>query len=381
MEMLQGGTPVDADNLPAEMRYLPEECARPVFRNLLLALEYLHGNGILHRDVKPENLVYIERPPWSPLCTSKRLMSAWRSSAMLGASMTELSEKSEVGAEGSNSERKSDRKSAPKFGRASSGRRSPAETSGSESDAEPNMIKLLDFGVAAMMNPEDEGASKAKPTGTPAFYAPEMCGADAFQGKEADIWAAGVSLCQLVGGEMPFDADNMPEVFRKIVEEPPALPAHVSAPLRTLLLSLLQKDPTKRPKMHVLRKDPWLTDQGRLPMPDNVHVDIEIEESEIEAAVSSLGGAVSVVMAVNKLQRNVVSSRLSQNPEQSSTTFGGRVHNSQLSMTNVTSSNSASVPEESGGPAAADGDHDDETGGDGAADGDAPVPPAEPPAQ
>ena len=91
--------------------------------------------------------------------------------------------------------------------------------------------------------------------------------------------------------------------------------------------------------MHVLRKDPWLTDQGRLPMPENTHVDIEIEvrrdalemrsrcardalemrsrsrlraplqESEIEAAVSSLGGAVSVVMAVNKMTRNVVSRR------------------------------------------------------------------------
>ena len=68
-------------------------------------------------------------------------------------------------------------------------------------------------------------------------------------------------------------------------------------------------------------------------------------------------------------------SRLSQHPEQLSTTFGGRVHTSQRSMTNLTSSDNSdsAAVEDSGGQAAAD----DETGGDGAAD--APVPPAEPP--
>ena len=162
-------------------------------------------------------------------------------------------------------------------------------------------VKLLDFGISqvcvdALDNTRKEGEaakkkrfddSILKATGTPLFYSPEMCilPPKPFHGRPADVWAAGVTLCMLVSGKVPFEADNMPEVWRKVMKEQPELPEHISDNLRNLLLKMLAKKPEDRPTVAAMRKDPWVTDGGEFVMEEQEFLPLEITDDDIEKAV------------------------------------------------------------------------------------------------
>lgn len=67
MELVKGG---DLHTILTKQRCLPEEAARAAFTQLVSAIDHLHANGVLHRDIKLENVLFDQtaHPPVIKVC-------------------------------------------------------------------------------------------------------------------------------------------------------------------------------------------------------------------------------------------------------------------------------------------------------------------------
>jgi serine/threonine-protein kinase len=80
-------------------------------------------------------------------------------------------------------------------------------------------LKITDFGIARLTD-----TSRTKTgivLGTPSFMSPEQLEGRALDGR-SDQFALGVSLYQLLSGQLPFRAESMPRLMHKIATEPHA---------------------------------------------------------------------------------------------------------------------------------------------------------------
>jgi eukaryotic-like serine/threonine-protein kinase len=114
--------------------------------------------------------------------------------------------------------------------------------------------KLLDFGIAKLMTPEDALSHKTRtgaPIGTPHYMSPEQCrGRDVDH--RTDMYAFGVLAYLMLTGAYPLDADDyMTILMRQLHDDPPPpsslrpeLPAGVDAAIGWLM----RKDPAARPE-------------------------------------------------------------------------------------------------------------------------------------
>jgi serine/threonine protein kinase/Tol biopolymer transport system component len=127
-------------------------------------------------------------------------------------------------------------------------------------------VKVLDFGLAKALSPEQDPASGAPASHSPTITSPAMLtglgivlGTAAYmspeqaKGREADkrsdIWAFGCVLYEMLTGRRPFDGEDMTDVLGAVVRLEPsweALPSDVPAPVRTLLRQCLVKDRRRR---------------------------------------------------------------------------------------------------------------------------------------
>jgi tRNA A-37 threonylcarbamoyl transferase component Bud32 len=99
--------------------------------------------------------------------------------------------------------------------------------------ADPDFVKILDFGLAKLTGPGAGGMASATRTGavlgTAHYMAPEACEDSARVDHRVDVYALGCILFQMVIGRVPFPGDGFGEVLVRQVREPPPLPSRLRA--------------------------------------------------------------------------------------------------------------------------------------------------------
>ncbi|GJP40201.1 hypothetical protein CLOM_g24478 [Closterium sp. NIES-68] len=224
----------------AASKRMSEAQAKRVMRQLAEAVASLHAEGIVHRDLKLENVAFMEprdaEGSSPPEGSSHHGNTSSRSTSTSSRHFPSISSASSLASELSASDADSDYTAS-----LASAPCSPAFST----SCPP--LKLLDFGLSTWHKPAD-GQKLTEIAGTAYYVAPEVLRKQ--YGSECDVWSMGVILYMMLTGSPPF-WDVSEEAICSAV-----LAGHydmVSAPwpsispaAKDLVRRMLQTDPAKR---------------------------------------------------------------------------------------------------------------------------------------
>ena len=127
-------------------------------------------------------------------------------------------------------------------------------------------IKLVDFGTAKLVTPENEGAGLTVPGqvfGSPTYMSPEQCMGLPLEAS-SDVYSMGTLMYETLVGHPPFITENIVEaMYKQVNEECPLisqaaskLGVSIDNRLQAIVTKTLRKDKYQRHQsMHELRKD------------------------------------------------------------------------------------------------------------------------------
>jgi tetratricopeptide (TPR) repeat protein len=127
---------------------------------------------------------------------------------------------------------------------------------------------VTDFGLAKFVEGQNSITYAGQVMGTPAYMSPEQAQDAASVTPAADQYSIGATLYHLLTGRPPFQAANIAETIRQIIDKQPLalrqLNAGVHRDLETICLKSIHKDPSRRyESCHELAEDLQRYLQGR----------------------------------------------------------------------------------------------------------------------
>jgi serine/threonine protein kinase len=126
-------------------------------------------------------------------------------------------------------------------------------------DIKPDNIRLVDDGTAILLDlgfahrPGENAAllREGYVLGTVDYLAPELCGESPADEPASDLFSLGVTLFEMLTGQLPYPAGSIAQTFRRHHADPPADIRHhvaLSPGLATLVERLLARKPADRPR-------------------------------------------------------------------------------------------------------------------------------------
>jgi len=104
--------------------------------------------------------------------------------------------------------------------------------------------KVIDFGVSKVPRPADKATRDLLVLGTPRYMAPEgAMGQNSQIDGRSDQWSVGVILYRMLSGKLPFDHENVIDLFKQVINEQPTpieqlvptVPPYVAAAIKRSL--------------------------------------------------------------------------------------------------------------------------------------------------
>ncbi|KAK4084401.1 uncharacterized protein Triagg1_881 [Trichoderma aggressivum f. europaeum] len=207
-------------------RYLKDNSARRLFSQLVSGVGYLHKKGIVHRDLKLENLL---------LDRNRNIIITDFGFANTFDPHDELTEEEELNL--------SDREYVKRLG----------------------IDKVKSNGMR-------KGDLMQTSCGSPCYAAPELVVSDSlYTGRKVDVWSCGVILYAMLAGYLPFDddpanpeGDNINLLYKYIVSTPLTFPEYVTPHARDLLRRILVPNPRKRADLFEVARHSWLSEYAHV---------------------------------------------------------------------------------------------------------------------
>lgn len=237
MELCAGGDLQKALKRLPDGVYLPESIIWKIFLQLCIALDYLHSQRVLHRDLKTANIFLTDPPVFHP---STGMAVDGGRPRLSGLSISPGSELYDWDADGSAT-------SPDGQGPSAAATSATGAASAAILDAlDSSKVKIGDLGVARVLGSQSHFARTC--TGTPYYLSPELVNGSPYDGR-SDVWALGCCLYELCTLQHPFDAANQGALIFRIMQGSyePVPAGRYSTELRELVGMLLRRDSKTRP--------------------------------------------------------------------------------------------------------------------------------------